>query len=471
MPSSSSPTKEFFSVVGEKFSFLDNIINSVSSSSLGPVFTNGLNAIAASPTYIYGAVVILIIYSVYRWIFGNYPKTPVQHWTNESHGFNRLRRAQYPPAYPNGWFKLCDLSDLDNDRIQCIDALGLHLVIYKSKTTKQPVIMDAYCPHLGAHLGIGGTVTDKGIMCPFHQWEISSEGCVANIPYCDGSAVPKGKVSKIYPHRVWMDMVFFYFHADNFTEEAERHAKINDGAQLFPPDWELRKIDAKTSGTDVETWTRFKTVSIKHNHHIMEISQNAPDYEHFMRVHDKFNFHPVLNLFTDRLFTIDHDTVMFNKEDEGSPALCKNHLYFTNKAVVNLHLPFGIKIPFSWVRQTTEVNFEGPGIVHFHIVTPIGSIHLIKTLLPLDHFKTFMEDAWYCDHKLPRFLGHLIAWTAKGALEQDKPIWENKRYSYVKPLLVKGDGPFQEFRKWWLGFYSDNSQQWSDEHQGDSLVW
>lgn len=45
---------------------------------------------------------------------------------------------------------------------------------------------DAYCPHLGAHLGIGGKVHKDCIECPFHSW--SFEGCtgkLTNIPYAD----------------------------------------------------------------------------------------------------------------------------------------------------------------------------------------------------------------------------------------------------------------------------------------------
>jgi len=243
---------------------------------------------------------------------------------------------------------------------------------------------------------------------------------------------------------------------------------LNDGELLYPPSWELRKINSFGTGSDVESWEKLVTIQDKHNHHILELSQNAPDYFHFNYLHNKFNFNPFINYFTDRLFTIHHETVMFQR-DEETPELCKAHNYFTNHATVVLHL-FGYEIPFSWVTQTTEVNFEGPGIIHFHIVTPIGAGHLVKSLLPIDHFKTWIEDSWYIDRKVPRFIGWLLAVTAKGALDQDKPIWENKTY-HSKPLLVKGDGPFGDFKRWWMGFYSENSQQYSDEHRVDSLKW
>jgi hypothetical protein len=38
-------------------------------------------------------------------------------------------------------------------------------------------------------------------------------------------------------------------------------------------------------------------------------------------------------------------------------------------------------------------------------------------------------------------------------LNEDIPIWENKRY-LERPLLCDGDGPIAEFRRWCLQFYS-----------------
>ena len=40
-------------------------------------------------------------------------------------------------------------------------------VLYRGEDGKA-VVLDGYCPHLGAHLGIGGVVRNNGIVCPFH---------------------------------------------------------------------------------------------------------------------------------------------------------------------------------------------------------------------------------------------------------------------------------------------------------------
>ena len=44
---------------------------------------------------------------------------------------------------------------------------------------------DAWCPHLGAHLGVGGTVRAESLVCPFHGWEFGPDGRNCAIPYSD----------------------------------------------------------------------------------------------------------------------------------------------------------------------------------------------------------------------------------------------------------------------------------------------
>lgn len=61
--------------------------------------------------------------------------------------------------------------------------MGEHFLIYRTKTNKVHVT-EAYCPHLGADLGIGGQVVDDNIVCPFHLWEFNGEdGQCTKVPY------------------------------------------------------------------------------------------------------------------------------------------------------------------------------------------------------------------------------------------------------------------------------------------------
>ncbi len=42
-----------------------------------------------------------------------------------------------------------------------------------------------FCPHLGAHLGHGGTVDGCEIVCPFHGWKPDADGANTDIPYSE----------------------------------------------------------------------------------------------------------------------------------------------------------------------------------------------------------------------------------------------------------------------------------------------
>lgn len=47
-------------------------------------------------------------------------------------------------------------------------------------------VMDAYCPHLGANLAVGGRVVGNCLECPFHGWQFrGDDGKCVKIPYAE----------------------------------------------------------------------------------------------------------------------------------------------------------------------------------------------------------------------------------------------------------------------------------------------
>jgi len=61
------------------------------------------------------------------------------------------------------------------------------LVVWRGESGKV-YVADAYCPHLGAHLGVGGEVAGECIKCPFHGWAFEGDnGQYTDIPYSDSS--------------------------------------------------------------------------------------------------------------------------------------------------------------------------------------------------------------------------------------------------------------------------------------------
>jgi len=108
---------------------------------------------------------------------------------NKQIAMSRLRKNRavgskdLPPPYPNGWYGILESSKLKSAEALYISCLGQHFVIYRSQKSKV-FILDAYCPHLGANMGLGGRVVGENIECPFHQWSFrGTDGVCTSIPY------------------------------------------------------------------------------------------------------------------------------------------------------------------------------------------------------------------------------------------------------------------------------------------------
>ena len=61
---------------------------------------------------------------------------------------------RYPFPLPFGWFQVAYSSDLEPGQSKPLSYFGQELVIFRTEAGV-PKVLDAYCPHLGAHLGYG----------------------------------------------------------------------------------------------------------------------------------------------------------------------------------------------------------------------------------------------------------------------------------------------------------------------------
>ncbi len=64
-------------------------------------------------------------------------------------------------------------------------------------------VMDAHCPHMGAHLGKPGKVVDNCVRCPFHHFTFDAHGRRTDA---------KGRSAYAYEIRVVSGMVYAWFH-------------------------------------------------------------------------------------------------------------------------------------------------------------------------------------------------------------------------------------------------------------------
>ncbi|XP_023233966.1 cholesterol 7-desaturase-like [Centruroides sculpturatus] len=176
---------------------------------------------------------------------------------------NRSRMAnKFPPAYPNGWIPLLESRDLPVGKCKPVTALGQQFVIFRGKTGTC-FVLDAYCPHLGAHLGTDGKVYEDCIECPFHGWRFAGQdGSCVKIPYAE--KIPEKAKIKSWETIERNGFIYVWHHAEG-----------------QPPLWKPPVIP------EIENRLMFYKACSEHilNCHIQEIFENAADFAHINCVH------------------------------------------------------------------------------------------------------------------------------------------------------------------------------------------
>jgi cholesterol 7-dehydrogenase len=344
-------------------------------------------------------------------------KQTKEQWTT----FNDSRAASYPPAYPNGWYKVIDATNVGKKEIKYVSLVGLDLIVWRGEDGGITV-MDSYCPHMGANLA-SGTVIGNCIECPFHRWRFDADGKCAHIPYT--TSIPAAAKTKTYPAVEQYNMVLMYFDAEGRDPP------------YYPPE-----IEGITDKAMVYRGAVDKVIHM----HIQEFAENSADYQHFNPLHG------VLRLpWTDVVvpgFTIRHQASW--KIDDERPYIATFHdlsnLQFRGK---DLHDP----VP-------AIITFIGPaGIVYFRFSLPqMGDIILFHTHSPIGPTTQRVEFRYYSDPSVPKWMAWYVIGNWISQWKQDIIIWENKKH-IAKPVLARGDGPVMQLRGWYKQFYSEHSAE------------
>lgn len=302
---------------------------------------------------------------------------------------------------PNGWFAVEWSHALAEAEVKAMRRFGHELVLFRSRSGK-PHLLDAYCAHLGAHLGVGGRVMGETIRCPFHAWRYDGAGRCVEIPYCQ-SIPPKAKV------RSWEvvernGMIFAWHHAEE-----------------KPPDWEVPTIP-EIGHPD---WTEPRCIDIEVPVHLQELAENNCDPIHFEFVHGMADVPPSEIQFAEdgRFFR------MSGKGQRETPAGT-----FETELVRDT---FGLGL--STVRVE---GIPGVGTMLFASSTPVDADHTIMRW-------SLAVTRNIADEYGEEFMSGIV----KG-VDDDIPIWTHKIHR-AKPVLCETDGYIAEFRRWTRQFYSD----------------
>ena len=135
--------------------------------------------------------------------------------TDASRRLKVTRQAgrRFPFPVPNGWFIVAQADDLAPGETRALYLFAKDLVLYRT-ASGEPRLVDAHCPHLGAHLGVGGKVEGECLRCPFHGWSFGPDGQCVDIPYSDSDHIPSKAHARSYPTIERNRMIWAWHHAE-----------------------------------------------------------------------------------------------------------------------------------------------------------------------------------------------------------------------------------------------------------------
>ena len=312
---------------------------------------------------------------------------------------------RFPMPIPYGWYAVGFSADLEIGEAKHIHYFGLDMVMFRTESG-QVKVLEAYCPHLGANLGVNGKVIGEHIACPFHAWEFNGEGVLKNIPYIKNNP-PKVMDKKCLRHYSVVEanrVIWVWYHPEHTAPEYDvaEHLELNEEA---------------------EQWTDFEIFSWQVKCHIQDMAENAADPAHFVYVHGTASFPETEITFDNQLRT----------------------------SIINADM----ETPRGTIPGSISSYSNGPGQTWTRF-TGICETLLLGLVTPIDQELVQVHFAFVQQKKngeAPKGgVNAAIVADIKKQIEEDIPIWENKIYRPL-PILCDGDGPIAKFRKWYRTFY------------------
>lgn len=336
--------------------------------------------------------------------------------------------------FPRGWFMIGAATEVGDAPVS-MRYFGRDLVCYRGKSGTAYVV-DAYCPHMGAHLAKNTTsyivrdgqhIEGESIRCPFHGWRFGADGACNHIPYSD--FIPKAAKLRTYPTIERAGILWMWHDPEGLEPDVELP---NFGGHFGEPGWVEWKIDLMG---DL-------------NSHGIEIVDNMADMGHFIPIHGATDWQYFANDFKGshlhQYYSAGHRTLTTKPEDQ----------------------------------LMLDTWYEGPGFLQSEMQGHFDSFIMIAN--------TPVEDgvsrAWHAlmvkvnDGSRPitdadRAAALEYQEASRLAFAQDVEIWANKA-PCINPLAVPNDGPYGKVRTWYKQFYNPRSraQEFQDRVNGVTVT-
>jgi phenylpropionate dioxygenase-like ring-hydroxylating dioxygenase large terminal subunit len=336
---------------------------------------------------------------------------------------------------PTGWFQVLWSAELGVGEVRPMHYFGRDLIAYRGASGRV-VVLGAYCEHLGAHLGYGGTVHEDNIVCPFHAWEWDSAGRNVCIPYQDRP----NRARRIRPWPVVERNQSIYLWHD-VDEEAPPFEPPDIFTEAFPDD----------CSTEDRYYVAYPEGCLHREQlqlHPQYVLENAVDFAHFKYVHRAARV-PMLA----RQEAAEHH---FYSEFEMTFGATKEVTVMTPGGAVD----GGVKSVLAGVGLTYAM-FWGPDNMRTVVaVTPVDdSTSDIRSTVWLD--RPAGERAEHIPESLNRRMN-----LANNQFLADLRIWQHQRYTEPPGLATSEASGFRTLRNWCKRWYPEGAAG-----SGDDLQW
>lgn len=323
-------------------------------------------------------------------------------------------KKRYEKPIPFGWFAVGYSNELAVGEVKPLQYFDRELVMFRTESG-DVALLNAYCPHLGAHLGHGGVVKGESISCPFHAWEFNGAGYCTAVPYANRMPPKVDGVKAVgnYPVIERNQMIWAWYHPAG----AEPSFEVDEIEELSSNDW---------SALDTYDWT-INTI-------IQETGENAADMAHFITVHGNPGMPQGDVLLEGPVRVTEFDSQAHSIDAQGNVDLSgDNHdaIHLISRSV-------------------------GPGFT-FQRFSRSFDVLMMGTVTPVDDQRVHLR----FNFSVPRAQSDVNELYSTGVVqeivrqvEQDIPIWEHKVY-LEQPTLCDGDGPIAKYRKWFQQFYAE----------------
>lgn len=315
---------------------------------------------------------------------------------------------------PTGWFQVAWSDEIDAGNVHRMKYFGREMIAWRTQSGVLTV-MDAYCEHLGAHLGHGGHVEGEVIQCAFHGWQWNTEGRNVCIPYQDRPN--RGRRIRTYPVAERNASVYIWHDVDGRDPYFEAPDIFTDFGDRTADDYYPQQ---RLCRTDLEI-------------HPQYVLENGVDFAHFKYVHQT----PIVPKFTRHDFDDPWSYVDFTITFEGDDG---QSIEDVNSGVEAINGGLGIAVTKSWGMIDNRT---------ISAVTPVDeSTSDVRFMVYIG--RTPGRDDQRTADKAQMFGEEVIRQFA-----QDIDIWRYQRYSDPPALATAEYEGFTAIRKWAKQFYPD----------------